>query len=174
MKIYAIKKLNTEYQRKDTFMKPKLTVSCVLFFLLLSSSNAIVPSQSAEWFWSSEGRRIADNVLTWQTAHGSWPKNRDTMSKPFDGKSNDLHGTFDNGATTNELRFLARAFRATNEPRYQQAFLISSRRNTQLVGGLNFIHQATATIATSRSMTVLWSAFSNFSGTSLNRPAMGS
>ena len=26
-------------------------------------------------------------------------------------------------ATTGELRFLARAFRATNEPRYQQAFL---------------------------------------------------
>ena len=108
-------------------MKPKLTVICVLFFLSLSSSNAIVPSQyakqSAEWLRSSEGRRIADNVLTWQTPHGSWPKNRDTASEPFDGKSDDLHGTFDNGATTNELRFLARAFRATNEPRYQQAFL---------------------------------------------------
>ena len=32
-------------------------------------------------------------------------------------------GTFDNGATTGELRFLARAFRATNEPRYKQTFL---------------------------------------------------
>ncbi len=108
-------------------MKLQLTVTCILCLLFLSSSNATVPSQyakqAAEWFQSEEGRRIADNVLTWQTPHGSWPKNRDTASERFDGKSDDLNGTFDNGATTNELRFLARAFRATTEPRYEQAFL---------------------------------------------------
>ena len=108
-------------------MKLQLTVICVLCLLLLSASDAAVPSryakQSTEWFQGAEGRRIADNVLTWQTPHGSWPKNRDTASEPFDGKSDDLHGTFDNKATTGELRFLARAFRATNEPRYREAFL---------------------------------------------------
>lgn len=108
-------------------MKLRLTTIYVLLLLLLSSSDATVPSrytkQSVEWFQSAAGRRIADNVLTWQTPHGGWPKNRDTASEPFDGKREDLHATFDNGATTNELRFLARAFRATNEPRYQQAFL---------------------------------------------------
>ncbi len=108
-------------------MKLRVTVIYILLLLLLSSSDATVPSryakQSVEWFQSAEGRRIADNVLTWQTPHGSWPKNRDTASEPFDGKSDDLHGTFDNGATIGELRFLARAFRATNKPRYQQAFL---------------------------------------------------
>ena len=108
-------------------MKLRLTPIYVLLLLLLSSSHATVPSQyakqSVEWFQSEEGRRIADNVLTWQTPHGSWPKNRDTASEPFDGKSEELRGTFDNSATIGELRFLARAFRATNEPRYQQAFL---------------------------------------------------
>ena len=108
-------------------MKLQLTTIYILFLLLLSSSDATVPSQyakqSVEWFQSEEGRRIADNVLTWQTPIGGWPKNRDTASEPFDGKSEDLHATFDNSATTGELRFLARAFRATNEPRYQQAFL---------------------------------------------------
>ncbi|RKU16549.1 pectate lyase [Candidatus Poribacteria bacterium] len=108
-------------------MKFQLTVICVLCLLLLSFSDATVPSryakQSAEWFQSEAGRRIADNVLTWQTPHGSWPKNRDTASEPFDGKSDDLHGTFDNSATIGELRFLARAFSATNELRYRQAFL---------------------------------------------------
>ena len=108
-------------------MKLRLATVYVLLLLLLSSSDATVPSeyarQSVEWFQSEEGRRIADNVLTWQTPHGDWPKNRDTASEPFDGKSADLHGTFDNSATISELRFLARAFRATNEPRYQQAFL---------------------------------------------------
>ena len=107
-------------------MKLRLATIYVLLLLFLSSSDATVPSkyakQSFEWCQSEEGRRIADNVLTWQTPHGGWPKNRDTASEPFDGKSEDLHATFDNGATTNELRFLARAFRATNEPRYQQAF----------------------------------------------------
>jgi PelA/Pel-15E family pectate lyase len=108
-------------------MKLRLATLYVLLLLVLSSSDATVPSrytkQSVEWFQSAEGRRIADNVLTWQTPHGGWPKNRDTASEPFDGKIEDLHATFDNGATIDELRFLARAFRATNEPRYQQAFL---------------------------------------------------
>ena len=108
-------------------MKLQLTTLYILLLLLLSSSDATVPSkyakQSVEWFQSEEGRRIADNVLTWQTPHGGWPKNRDTASEPFDGKIEDLRATFDNSATIGELRFLARAFRATSEPRYQQAFL---------------------------------------------------
>ncbi len=108
-------------------MKLRLTTLYVLLLLLLSSSDANVPSryakQSVEWFQSEEGRRIADNVLTWQTPIGGWPKVRDTASEPFDGKSEDLHATFDNSATIDELRFLARAFRATNESRYEQAFL---------------------------------------------------
>ena len=108
-------------------MKLQLVITSILCLLFLSFSDATVPSryakQSTEWFQSEEGRRIADNVLTWQTPHGSWSKNRDTASEPFDGKMDDLRGTFDNSATIGELRFLARAFRATNEPRYQQAFL---------------------------------------------------
>ena len=108
-------------------MKLRFTTICVLFLFLLSFSDANVPSryakQSTEWFQSEEGRRIADNVLTWQTPIGGWPKIRDTASEPFDGKIEDLHATFDNSATIDELRFLARAFRATNESRYEQAFL---------------------------------------------------
>ena len=108
-------------------MKLQLTLISVFCLLLLLSADANIPSryakQSLEWFESEDGRHIADNVLTWQTLHGGWPKVRDTASKPYDGKSEDLHATFDNGATIDELRFLARAFRATNESRYQQAFL---------------------------------------------------
>ncbi len=107
--------------------KALLILIWVSFFIVLSFSDATVPSryakQSTEWFQSEEGRRIADNVLTWQTPDGSWPKNKDTASKPFDGNKKDLRGTFDNSATINELRFITRAFLATNEARYQQAFL---------------------------------------------------
>lgn len=41
----------------------------------------------------------------------------------FSGDVNDIQGTFDNGATTDEMRLLARAFRATQDKRYRQAFL---------------------------------------------------
>jgi pectate lyase len=111
---------------KSSFMKPKATVICVSLLLALSVANATIPSQyamqSTEWFRSEEGRRIADNVLTWQSPSGGWPKNRDTASRPYEGEKKELAGTFDNGATTGELQFLARAFRATGESRYQRAF----------------------------------------------------
>jgi len=108
-------------------MNLEAAIICVAFLPALSTSNATVPSryakQSAEWLRSEEGRRIADNVVSWQSPHGSWPKNGDTASRPYEGKKDKLEGTFDNGATTGELRFLACAFGATNEIRYRQAFL---------------------------------------------------
>jgi pectate lyase len=45
------------------------------------------------------------------------------MTKAFSGNARKIRGTFDNGATTGELRFLARAFRATKNTRYGQAFI---------------------------------------------------
>ncbi|MCX6903422.1 MAG: hypothetical protein NTW03_08085 [Verrucomicrobia bacterium] len=75
-----------------------------------------------DWYGSAEGRRVADNILTWQSVEGGWPKNTNTTAQPFTGDTNTLKGTFDNGATTGELRFLARAFRAAKTTRYQQAF----------------------------------------------------
>ena len=79
--------------------------------------------QPAEWFKSATGRRIADNVLSFQSPAGSWPKNIDCIAEPFTGNRANLHGTFDNAATTDELRLMARAFRATGEARYRDAFL---------------------------------------------------
>lgn len=81
------------------------------------------------WYQSEEGGRVAENILSFQDDYGSWPKNIDTAAERPAG---DLQGTFDNGATTGEMRFLARAFNATNEVRYKQAFL----------KGLNLILQA--------------------------------
>jgi pectate lyase len=95
--------------------------------LSFAAAHAAVPSRyanrSAEWLASNEGRRVADNVVSWQSPHGSWPKNGDTASQPYAGQPEKIAGTFDNGATTGELRFLARAFVASGEPRYKAAFL---------------------------------------------------
>lgn len=79
--------------------------------------------QSDEWFRSEEGRRATDNVLSWQSPAGSWPKNQSTTHAPYTGDASELKGTFDNGATTDELRFLARAFRVTRDERCRQAVL---------------------------------------------------
>jgi PelA/Pel-15E family pectate lyase len=76
-----------------------------------------------DWFRSEEGRRITASILSYQSPQGSWPKNLDTTAEPYRGDPKDLKGTYDNSATTDELRFLARAYEATQEPRCQQAFL---------------------------------------------------
>lgn len=75
-----------------------------------------------EWFLSAEGQKVLTNILSWQTPQGSWPKNMDTASRMYDGETPRPQGTYDNGATTDELRLLARAYNATNNPGYAAAF----------------------------------------------------
>lgn len=55
---------------------------------------------------------MAANVLSWQAEAGGWPKNTDTADTPYEGERGKLKGTFDNGATTDELRFLVRCVNA--------------------------------------------------------------
>jgi PelA/Pel-15E family pectate lyase len=82
--------------------------------------GADFPARPADWFRSAEGREAIGNVLSWQTEIGSWPKNIDT-SKPRHEQA--ASGTFDNGATTRELRFLAQAYSATGDPSVKVAFI---------------------------------------------------
>ncbi len=102
-----------------------LLIVFAFVFIALSVHAAKSPAEfrtkSADWFRSDDGRRITSNVLSWQSKEGSWPKNTDTFSKPFAGDAKSLQGTFDNGATTDELRFLARAFNATSDARCSNA-----------------------------------------------------
>lgn len=78
--------------------------------------------KSDDWFESSEAAKIAENILSWQAETGGWPKNEDVATAPYSGDRAALRATFDNSATTDELRFLARMFEATDQPRYQKAF----------------------------------------------------
>ena len=77
----------------------------------------------ADWYASAAGLRATANILSWQSAQGLWPKNNDTTAKPNLDPSKEIKGTFDNGATVEEMRFLARAFRATMSARCEAAFL---------------------------------------------------
>ena len=91
----------------------------------------------AEWFGCTEARRIASNLVTFQTPAGGWGKNTDFATRPrhpgepygagngnklsgpadFDTPENvrwNYVGTFDNEATITELRFLAKVISASN------------------------------------------------------------
>ena len=99
------------------------------FFLLNCFTSTCAPAWQTlvnhpdDWYRTPEGLRVTGNVLSWQSPHGSWPKNMDTTATSFVGDRADIRGTFDNGATTGELRFLARAFRATRDSDCEQSFL---------------------------------------------------
>ncbi|WCJ58489.1 pectate lyase [Fontisphaera persica] len=75
-----------------------------------------------EWWKSEEADRVTANILSYQSPLGGWPKNTATAAKKYTGKPESLKPTFDNGATTDELRFLARRVAATGEPACRQAF----------------------------------------------------
>lgn len=74
------------------------------------------------WYAGEEAAKKAANVLSHQSESGGWARNADTVTAPFSGKRKEIQGTFDNGATTDELRFLARMYSATRDERYRKAF----------------------------------------------------
>ena len=104
----------------------RLLISCIL---IATGARPVAAAardhlkQPEEWFHTASGRERLKNLLSYQDSHGCWPKNVDTTETPYRGSRKDLHGTFDNSATVNELRLLGRACRATGDDRYKEAFL---------------------------------------------------
>jgi PelA/Pel-15E family pectate lyase len=78
--------------------------------------------QPDTWYREPEGTTVAANIRSHQSRLGDWPKNVDNSALPYRGDPTEIKGTFDNGATVGELRFLARAFRATNDNRDRDSF----------------------------------------------------
>ncbi len=74
------------------------------------------------WFAGREAKEIAANILSHQSELGGWPKNVSTTAGPYKGDRRQLVPTYDNGATTDELRFLARIHRVTKGAAYRAAF----------------------------------------------------
>ena len=113
-----------------------------------SSPRGTPLTSTASWYGGADARRIADNVVSFQTPAGGWSKHTDftkhsrapgelfagdsnskfTITHDFDAPS-DVHwnyvGTFDNDATITELRFLAKVISATktNSAPLQKSFL---------------------------------------------------
>lgn len=102
----------------------KLFLYLLIFHTTLSAGTPVEEflRKADDWYRSDEGKKTTTSVLSWQAPSGSWPKNTDTTRKKYAGDRSKLSGTFDNGATTGELRFLARAFNATGNDRCKSAF----------------------------------------------------
>ena len=94
------------------------------------------PKAVGPFIWASlekelmEQCRHADQLLLYQRCTGGWPKNVD-MARPLTeeeraqvlrDKQRQDDSTIDNGATTGEMRFLARMYRQTRFGRYRDAF----------------------------------------------------
>ena len=114
---------------RGAFLSLLLSLLLALFLALgpLLAAVAAGPDRHLDkpdaWFADDEGRRIAAAILSFQSDLGGWPKNLDTTAAPFTGDRAELRPTYDNRATTDELRFLARSFNATNDESYRDAFL---------------------------------------------------
>jgi PelA/Pel-15E family pectate lyase len=101
-----------------------------------SLSPSRFTDQTDSWFQSDQGRRIVENIVTWQNANGGWWKNYDVSnprppqienradSGPRGDDDDVWHkvSTIDNNATYSEMRVLARAARVLKEDKYRDAF----------------------------------------------------
>lgn len=90
--------------------------------------NSFALGQQKEWYGSDEAIRIAENVLLYQKETGGWPKNEEmhevlTESQKIgiEAKKSEL-SCFDNGATTTEMRYLAKVYSLVPDERYRNAF----------------------------------------------------
>ena len=85
--------------------------------------------QPAAWYGSAEAVATADTVLLFQRRSGGWPKNTDMArrleafeAKQVEAAKGDADSTIDNGATTTQLRFLARVSAEAPADRFRTAF----------------------------------------------------
>jgi PelA/Pel-15E family pectate lyase len=125
-------------------MTPKLFAVLALMFAISAPAWSAVRwsdslRQPEKWYASPEARAIADKVLLHQTVHGGWPKNKDMTTPPSaaeaaklrDPKSRDA--TIDNGATTMQLKFLARVIASGHGTEQHKA---------AFTGGLDYLLEA--------------------------------
>ena len=130
-------------------MKTTQYLNTIILFFLINAAQltaespisgrswkSVAADMPDDWYGSEESIRVADNVLLFQREIGGWPKNI-PFHKPLtdverasvanDKGRNDA--IFDNGATTTEMKFLARIYNKTKTEAYKSAF----------IRGLNFI-----------------------------------
>ena len=129
-------KENQNYKTKQK-MKKTLVMMILVWGLIANMSAADASSMKwseicsgkmgSEWYGSAEAQQIADVVLYVQKTNGGWMKN-DELHKLTENEKKALynarseHSCLDNGATTMEMRFLAKVYQKTKAEKYKEAF----------------------------------------------------
>jgi len=94
-----------------------------------------ISTKPDSWYRSAEGLGMAENILSWQDNGTGWPLMNTTRER-FTGDSSRAGPWGTKAAlikaTVNEIRFMARAYRATKDERFRSA----------MIGGLTFILDA--------------------------------
>ena len=93
------------------------------------SWSSVAMGMPDEWYGSEESKTVAENVLLYQREIGGWPKNI-PFHKPLSEveKATVLEdkdkpdAIFDNGATTTEMRFMAKMYSKTGNAIYKTSF----------------------------------------------------
>ncbi len=80
--------------------------------------------ESDAWFASWDATANADNIVSYQSKLGGWPKNTDMITHGYQGEkfTKNWEATIDNSATFTQMEFLARAYHATGHPRFEASF----------------------------------------------------
>lgn len=90
---------------------------------------SVTDAMTEAWFRGDSARRIADFIVSYQTPTGGWSKRMEFIHPRQPGESYGAEeswswiGTLDNGATTEQLRFLAGAIAAHHDPAHVASFL---------------------------------------------------
>jgi PelA/Pel-15E family pectate lyase len=89
----------------------------------------VTDAMNEAWFRGDSARWLADVLVSYQTPSGAWSKRIDFVVPREPGQSWSAEerwtwvGTLDNGATTEQLRFLAAAIAAHDRPNHRQSYL---------------------------------------------------
>lgn len=80
--------------------------------------------KSKSFYSTDEARQMADNMLTWQNEDGGWPLMTTWRGPKAEGQA----GPWGSGSalvksSVNEIRFLSRAYNATQDERYKEAII---------------------------------------------------
>ena len=80
---------------------------------------------SDRWFSTWEAERIGDNMVSYQSDIGAWPKNMRMEAHGYQGEkfTKNWGTTIDNSATFSQMRFLAKLYRAGGKKRFKDSFL---------------------------------------------------
>src|SRR5688500_5238592 len=91
--------------------------------------KTVATRMPTEWYASDSAKKVAETVLYCQQDIGGWAKNKpyhhpltDSARAEIEKNKSGVGATIDNGATINEMKFLAKMYDHTKDVRYFNAF----------------------------------------------------